>query len=100
MEGVSSAALFDWWFRDRASGRVVIAQFPNAAVSVWLVATVLHSILGTLHHADVLRWLASGALVAWGVDELLRGANPFRRSLGAFAVGYELWVLVLVFRGA
>ena len=100
VEGVSPASLFDWWFRDRASGRVVIVQFPNAALSVWLVASVLRSILGTLSRADMLRWVGGGALVAWGVDELLRGANPFRRFIGAFAVGYELWVIVRVLRGA
>jgi hypothetical protein len=28
-------------------------------------------------------WLGRGALVVWSLDELLRGANPFRRLMGA-----------------
>ncbi|MFL6241310.1 MAG: hypothetical protein ACJ735_17645 [Actinomycetes bacterium] len=32
---------------------------------------------------DLLHWSAIAALVWWGLDELLRGVNPFRRVLGA-----------------
>ncbi|MEO6419808.1 MAG: hypothetical protein ABIP39_10400 [Polyangiaceae bacterium] len=92
---MSSASWIDWWFRDRATGRIVIAQFPNAPLGVWLGATLLHSFLSKLAHADVLRWIACGALLAWGLDELLRGANPFRRVVGAIAVGYEIWVIAI-----
>jgi hypothetical protein len=35
---------------------------------------------------DVLRWLAFAALGWWGLDELVRGVNPFRRILGAVAL--------------
>lgn len=83
----------DWWFRDRATGRIVVAQFPNATLAVWMVASALHLLVSAHAHADVLRWIACGALLAWAADEVVRGVNPFRRVLGALVVGYELWAI-------
>lgn len=78
---------FDWFFRDRRTGRVVLVQRPNALLSV-LVGTVLAWL--------VLRWAwnPSGAgkvvldgllwagVLPWAFDEILRGVNPYRRVLG------------------
>lgn len=78
---IRSAA--DWVFRDRETGGITIAQFPNLALWIFL---------GTV----VARWLApedSGAFTAlqvaalaalgwWAVDEVVRGVNPWRRFLG------------------
>jgi hypothetical protein len=91
--------LIDWWFRDRKTGHIVIGQFPNATLGVWMVATALHQIFGQGARIEVLRWVGAGALLAWGADELVRGANPFRRVLGAAAVGYEVHAIVLALRG-
>lgn len=93
-------AWIDWWFRDRKTGKIVIGQFPNASLGVWMVATVLHTIFGHVARIELLRWIGAGALLAWGADELLRGANPFRRVLGAAAVAFEVFALVTALRGA
>jgi len=62
----------------------VLAQWPNPALSVWLVAVVV-GWTGVLDEARsaTLAGVGRGALVVWALDELVRGASPFRRLLGA-----------------
>ena len=74
----------DWLFRNRTTGRITIVQFPNAALWLFLVASVLHRLLSpTGHFSTALRLIADGGLLWWAVDELTRGVNPWRRLLGA-----------------
>jgi hypothetical protein len=62
---------------------VVLAQPPNPAIILWLVSVVV-GWTGLLdeHRDAVLTRIGQGALVAWSLDELLRGASPIRRVLG------------------
>ena len=60
-----------WLFEDRQTGRLVVVQWPNVPLWIWIVATVLR-----------LRLLATVALIAWALWEVARGVNPFRRILG------------------
>jgi hypothetical protein len=75
---------FDWVFRSREDGRIVIAQLPNLPLWIFLVATAVDRLaepagdVATAVHAT-----ATIALGWWAGDELLRGVNPFRRALGA-----------------
>ncbi len=82
----------DTFFRD-ASGRLVVVQVPNPALCVWLLATVLRRSAYDSHDAE-LRWIGAGALIVWGLDELVRGASPFRRVLGAVVLAWQLWSLL------
>jgi len=73
----------DWFFRDRTTGRIVIAQWPN--LPLWLFGIAA---LASLAAAGSIwgSWagiLARLSLAWWGGDELLRGVNPWRRSVGA-----------------
>jgi hypothetical protein len=71
-----------WMFRDRRNGRIVITQFPNIPLAVWITATTLRLIAhGTL--SAVLSVTAALALAVWGGAEITRGVNPWRRFLGA-----------------
>jgi hypothetical protein len=72
-----------WWFQDR-DGHVVLAQPPNPALVVWLASVVI-GWTGILDHdrEAVLTRVGQGALVAWSLDELVRGSSPARRLLGA-----------------
>lgn len=72
----------DWWIRDR-EGRVVLAQPPNPALAVWLVCVVI-GWTGLLEgdRATTLSRVGQGALVAWSLDEVVRGASPARRVIG------------------
>jgi hypothetical protein len=84
------ALSWDWWIRDR-DGHVVLAQLPNPAIGVWLAAVVIGR-TGVLEgdRAETLTRVGQGALVAWSVDELLRGASPVRRVLGAVVLAVVL----------
>jgi hypothetical protein len=72
-----------WLFLNRRTGQITIAQWPNVSLSVFLVATIVMRIF---HPAGIteaaLRWLALVGLSVWGLDEVVRGVNPFRRGLG------------------
>lgn len=85
--------LVDWLFRDRTTGKIVMAQFPNIPLVSWLVATALALVTtGTVH--TILGCTAIVALVVWAGDELLRGVNPFRRMLGAAVLAWEAFSLI------
>jgi hypothetical protein len=71
--------MFDWLFRDRRTGAIVVLQGPNVALIVFIVTRLAdlvwpHAVFGAV---------ATVALVVWAVDEVLRGVNPWRRVLGA-----------------
>lgn len=68
-------AWVDWCFRDRTTGRIVIVQLPNVALAVWLVAMTLRLLLESAPTTEKVRWVAAGALVVWGLEELPRGVN-------------------------
>lgn len=72
-----------WLFRSRTTGRITIAQFPNAALALFLIVSVLRWLLSPAgQFATALRVIADGGLIWWAIDELIRGVNPWRRLLG------------------
>ena len=79
----TTASVVDWLFRDRETGRITFAQFPNPALWAFIVSVVLRWIVpdGTVFHV-VLDGLGFAALAWWALDELFRGVNPWRRLLG------------------
>jgi hypothetical protein len=74
----------DWALRDRRTGRIVIAQWPNAPLVVWLAAGAVRAVLdlggGWGTATQVVGALALGC---WAVAEVGWGVNPWRRLLGA-----------------
>ena len=70
--------MIDWLFRDRTTGRIVIAQFPNTPLWIFLAA----ELLGLVVHSPIVRGVGLAALAWWALDELIRGVNPWRRALG------------------
>ena len=75
--GAGTVAMIDWLFRSRATGRITVAQAPNAPLVVFLAAAGIRwlfhptGVVGT-----VIGVVGSIALVAWAVDEIVRGVNP------------------------
>lgn len=83
-----------WWLRDRSTGAIVIAQPPNAAIVAFLAALALR--LSPYDRIDTeLRYVGSGALIVWGLDEAVRGVNPFRRALGGLVLLWQAAGLAL-----
>ncbi|MET0149774.1 MAG: hypothetical protein ABW310_11530 [Acidimicrobiales bacterium] len=73
----------DWLFRDRQTGEIVIAQFPNLPLWIFLATVVLRRLVPEDSGAyTVLRAVALAALGWWALDEVIRGVNPWRRLLG------------------
>ena len=73
-----------WAVTSRETGEVVLFEAPNLPAVLSTVGVVLTAF--SPRGSDVQRGAAvATALVAtwWGVDELARGVNPFRRALGA-----------------
>ena len=74
----------DWFWRDRHTGRIVVAQWPNLWLWIFAIASVVEMIPNTAGPAGIaVHIVATVFLVIWAGDELLRGVNPWRRSLGA-----------------
>jgi hypothetical protein len=84
-----------WWFEDRGTGRITIAQFPNwplfAIAALWVVRRIVDA-GSTL--ADVAAVVTVGLWLFWAGDELVRGVNPWRRLLGAGVIVWQLARLV------
>lgn len=90
----TTTRLRDWWLRDKQTGEITLGQRPNPAILVWLVTALVRWLDVWPERSDELRWIGAGALVVWGLDELVRGANPLRRLVGALVLGWQLVRLV------
>jgi hypothetical protein len=78
----------EWAFRNRRTGAITVAQWPNIPLAVFLALTIalrLAHPAGTIGNAG--RIIAGVALAVWALDEVIRGVNPFRRILGAVVLG-------------
>lgn len=81
-----------WWFHS-SDGRLAVAQLPNPALWVWLVAVLAGMLDLAADHASTVEGIGHGALLVWAVDELARGASPFRRALGLVVLVVQLLAL-------
>ena len=78
------AKTVDWLFRNRKTGALTIAQWPN--LPLWLFGGLSLAGWAAQTNPPLANWLSIGADLAlawWALDELLRGVNPWRRFLGA-----------------
>ena len=82
-----------WWVSDR-EGRLALVFLPNPALAVWLPCTIVGwtDVLDA-ERSKTLSTLGKGALVVWALDEVVRGASPVRRILGAVVLAAELYWL-------
>ena len=78
-----------WWFRS-SDGRLTLWQPPNAALCVWLITLVLARFDLSPSHTTAVTGIRHGALLVWALDEVVRGASPFRRVLGAVVLAAQL----------
>jgi hypothetical protein len=79
--------MIGWLFRNRRTGEITIAQMPNVPLLVfgaaWMLRTLLHP-AGRLGTALVVAEI--GGLIVWAGDEIIRGVNPWRRTLGTIVL--------------
>jgi hypothetical protein len=87
--------ILQWFFRNRETGAVTIAQAPNIVLWVVIVAGALLWVWPSSGRPRVaLEILVKGGLLVWAVDEGFRGVNPWRRCLGAAVMAYELTTIL------
>jgi hypothetical protein len=87
--------VIDWLFRSRETGRITIAQFPNLPLAVFLGASIPRWLLDPAGRLGTgLTVIATGGLIWWAADELIRGVNPWRRLLGAGVLAGQFLQLV------
>ncbi len=85
---------FQWFFRNRETGVITIAQWPNLILWIVIFAAALLWLFPFAGQANfALKIVMRGGLIIWGFDEILRGVNPWRRCLGAAVVAYQIMVL-------
>lgn len=80
-----------WWFENRRTGAITVAQFPNwplwGIVATWLVTVVVDS--GSAI-GQATSWIRMGLWIYWAGDELVRGVNPWRRGLGLVVLVWQV----------
>ncbi len=80
-----------WWFENRETGDITIAQFPNwpliAVLALWVVGRFLDA--GTLA-ADLVGWATTGLWILWAWLEVRHGVNPWRRLLGLLVIVWQV----------
>lgn len=72
-----------WFVTDPQTGKVVIAQWPNVPLWIYVAATgtrIAAQPQGTA--GTVLEVVAGAAILVWSSLEIVDGESPFRRMLG------------------
>lgn len=88
---MTACRLFEWFFRNRETGAITVAQAPNLLLWIVIVAGLLLRIWRPTGMAgSVLAVAVKGGLFLWAADEFVRGVNPWWRCLGATIAVYEL----------
>lgn len=87
---------FDWMFRSRETGKVVVVQPLNIPLGVFFAAAAIRRFAGLEGTArTAVEIVAFVSIMWWAFDEILRGVNPFRRMLGAVVAGVAVAGLFL-----
>ena len=80
-----------WFFRNRETGEITIAQAPNLLLWIVIVTGILVWTWPSSTQTSFILTLAfKVALLIWAGDEIVRGVNPRRRCLGAAVAIYEM----------
>jgi len=84
--------MISWMFRSRQTGKMTVAQWPNATLVVFSVAVVVRWVFhpaGTL--GTIVTVVATVALIVWAGDEIIRWVNPWRRILGGAVLAFTIF---------
>ncbi len=85
-----AAGVWRWWFENRKTGEITIAQAPNWALwSIGAGSLARWALTDGSTTSDVVGWLVRGLWIVWSTDELVRGVNPWRRLLGAAVLAWQ-----------
>lgn len=83
--------VLQWFFRNRQTGAITIAQAPNFVLWVVIIASIVRWTWPSLRNLSLACTVAvTGGLIVWAMDEIVRGVNPWRRFLGAAVAIYTV----------
>lgn len=82
-----------WWWLHSSDGQLAVWQTPNPALWVWLGTLAVGLAPLSTDDQRRVRDIGHGALIVWAIDEIVRGASPFRRALGAVVLIGQLIVV-------
>jgi hypothetical protein len=78
-----------WFVRDPRTGQRVVMQLPNIPILLYFATVAGRWFVDDASTLDgMLLWAGTILLAWWSVDEIVRGASPFRRVLGAIVAVY------------
>jgi hypothetical protein len=84
-----------WFFRNRQTGAITIAQAPNLILWIVIAGAALQ---WTWHPTGrlgiALEIIVKSGLFVWAADEVFRGVNPWRRCLGTAVFCYEFTTIL------
>jgi len=78
------------FIRDK-SGKIVLLQPPNLALSGWIVTVLFQRVVPS----SKIAWLGTAFLFTWAFMEMCSGVNYFRRVLGLIVM---VMILIVQFR--
>ena len=80
-----------WWFENRETGELTVAQFPNWPLFATGLAAVTHRIVDDGSRIQAITGFVGPLLwIYWAGDELIRGVNPWRRVLGVLVLLWQV----------
>ena len=96
MRPVPASTAVGRFIRNPATGDVVVAQWPNVPLWVFLAAVIVRRLFhpqGALGAA--VSAVGTAALLVWAGLEVVRGDSPFRRVLGVVVLVWTVAGLLL-----
>ena len=81
---------FEWLFRNRRTGEITIGQPPNLLSGLMIASALAAWLFPGDRFGRASRVVSSAAWTLWGLDELTRGVNPFRRLTGLGALAAQV----------
>ncbi|QIP02987.1 hypothetical protein [Bradyrhizobium symbiodeficiens] len=83
--------ILNWFFRNRETGAITIAQWSNLVLWMVIAAGILFWIWPSAGKPSVaLTVVFKAGLLVWAADEIIRGVNPWRRCLGTAVAAYVI----------
>jgi hypothetical protein len=87
--------ILQWFFRNRRTGAITVAQAPNLVLWVVIVASAVRWMWPSAGGLSLTcTVVVTGGLFVWAADEIVCGVNPWRRCLGAAVAVYALATIV------
>ena len=85
-----------WFFSNRETGAITIAQAPNLVLWIVIVASGLRWLWPSAGASNAALTVAiTGGLLIWAADEIVRGVNPWRRCIGTAVAAYVLASIII-----